>query len=327
MQSRTLSAALLALILVCPSQSQDFRKLSELSKKGGWVFLAYSGFGNKTLYIRDGRVDLIYPKTNVVKELGLLVVSELGHQASPSLSPDGCCVAFVRRFSASVSDEAITTQNLDVGTNNDLTRSANQMYGLAWCPTGKEILFTTRGNYDYSFRPKICAVNVNDHRVSYLTSELSLEATSVSWSPNGKEFIVRGRLLDKSRAGSSWGMFIVNRETGKVRRIADGRDPSWSPNGQLIVYLDAEGRNCYTINPDGTNQQKMFSYKPIIPGGYQLMGPLLWSPDMRYLIYHKTAGRIGDQRTIYILDLKTKQKEEIFSGANLEIVDWGVRRR
>ena len=61
--------------------------------------------------------------------------------------------------------------------------------------------------------------------------------------------------------------------------------------------------------------------------GDRLTGPLVWSPDKHYLIYHTEDGRIGDQRKIYLFDLNTKKSEEIFSGGRLEIINWRLTER
>ena len=100
MRFKAVYSTILISMTAITSQAQDMRKLSDLSHREGWVFLAYAGISNKIFYVHDGRVELIYPQTDVVKELGPNVISELGHEASPSLSPNGAQIAFVRRFSA-----------------------------------------------------------------------------------------------------------------------------------------------------------------------------------------------------------------------------------
>lgn len=153
--------------------------------------------------------------------------------------------------------------------------------------------------------------------------------TSISWSPNGKEIVVQEQLDVSSKEAHSYAVVVVNRET-KARRVAEyGRDPSWSPDGELIAYVDEDGENCHTIKPDGTNKQRLFSYKesPFFARGYRLTGPLVWSPDMRYLIYHREDGSTGDKRKIYLFDLKSKKQDEIFSGSRLEIMTWAIAER
>ena len=111
-------------------------------------------------------------------------------------------------------------------------------------------------------------------------------------------------------------------ETKQNRRVDFGRDPSWSPDGQRIAYLDISGENCYTIRRDGASKVKLFSGARVISFGRELAGPLVWSPDMRFLVFHEMAGLIGDQRRIYVLNLRTGKKSEVFSGGRLELVDW-----
>ncbi|MEK6323270.1 MAG: hypothetical protein AABN33_16640 [Acidobacteriota bacterium] len=329
MLRKGIAIAILSLI-VSSTDVPNMKKLADSSQREGWAFLAYASFCNRTYYVHSGKIDVIYPKTDVIKELGLHWCSDVLHQAQPAPSSDGNYVAYVRRLSASNKDEAISIYNLADNTIQDLVRVDMSVYELGWSPNGKEIAFIAAYNNDRYSIFSLHVVSLDSHQVTALTPLVKLSpSTPICWSPDSKEVLVQEQMGSSARRGAAIGIVIVNRETKTRRRIEYGKHPSWSRNGELIAFLDEDGRTCYVINPDGTSRQVLFSYKEsmLLPSGYELIGPLVWSPDMRYLIYHRTDGRIGDQRRIYMFDLKSKKSEEIFSGGRLEIMSWASARK
>jgi hypothetical protein len=60
-------------------------------------------------------------------------------------------------------------------------------------------------------------------------------ASPPSWSPDGRRLAVAGDL------GGSAGVYVVARDTGRLRRVAGGpvRFAAWSPDGQRVAYADA----------------------------------------------------------------------------------------
>jgi Tol biopolymer transport system component len=302
-------------LMLIGSSAPQMQKLSDLSQKEGWVFLAYDSDRNKTYFISDGKVNLIYPKTDVIKELGLNQVVELGYTATPALSPDENLIAYIRRFSAATRDQAITIYNLRDNTSQDLITSPKNIYDLYWSPTGKEIAFIAKDDHKNNYASRLYTVDVKSRQISELNP--GENSASMSWSPDGKEFVV----------SSDRGLNIVNRETKSRKNIGDGRQPSWSPNGEFIAYLGdyfkkEERNNWYVIKSDGTNKQILFSHKEFIPSGQGFIDKLIWSPDMRYVIYHRTAGEQMYNKKTYLLDLKTKKRTEIHGESGLGIVDW-----
>jgi len=300
----------------------NMTKLSALSTKERGLFLAYSVGDNETFYICGGKVELIYPKRDIVKELNLKTISEIGHRAYSSLSFDGQYIAYVRRISASNNDEAITIFSLRDNSTKDLIRSPKPIYGLAWSPGAKQIAFLARNPYEENYRFSLYTVTLSSQQITDLTPNAYLDAnSSISWSPDGREIAVQQSYSSPIK-GQSQGVVLVDCETKQNRRVDFGRDPSWSPDGQRIAYLDISGENCYTIRRDGASKVKLFSGARVISFGRELAGPLVWSPDMRFLVFHEMAGLIGDQRRIYVLNLRTGKKSEVFSGGRLELVDW-----
>jgi TolB protein len=94
-------------------------------------------------------------------------------------------------------------------------------------------------------------------------------ASPPSWSPDGRRLAVSGSI------GGLEGLYVVGRDTGRLRRVAtgDARFAAWSPDGKRIAYAD-DVSAVLARPPHG----------PIA----RLRAPparLAWSPDGRRIAY------------------------------------------
>ena len=135
--------------------------------------------------------------------------------------------------------------------------------------------------------------------------------TSYAWSPDDRKIVYEG--IDDD-------ILIYNLDTGQSRTlVAKGQAegfPTWSPSGEWIAYMGAD-RNYYRIHPDGSGQELLL--EKFKPGWWNLLswemwtnpvtdisGPLIWSPDSRYLLYGRNAGQVGLQTMLYVVDLNSR---------------------
>ena len=88
---------------------------------------------------------------------------------------------------------------------------------------------------------RICGMRLGEGRgdarppAAYITPS-SLAALSPRWHPKGRLICFTG-----FRAGDSgWGVWVEDIRSGKVRRLATGENPCFSPDGNLIAY-DRDG--------------------------------------------------------------------------------------
>jgi hypothetical protein len=74
------------------------------------------------------------------------------------------------------------------------------------------------------------------------------------------------------QTSSGGGLYVVNADGHGLRRLTDGLDPAWSPDGAKIAFT--RWRNpwgAYLINPDGSGEQRLVD-------GVRLK-EITWSPD------------------------------------------------
>jgi len=114
----------------------------------------------------------------------------------------------------------------------------------AWSPDGRSIVCVGPGDGEYHDPPKFWLISLAT------TAEESLpvpvdqtSSNSASWSPDGTRLAV-----DYAR-----GIGVLTLKTRRLRKIAVGTSPDWSPNGDLIAY--STGNAIVTSRPDGSKRQ------------------------------------------------------------------------
>src|SRR5262249_3402953 len=114
--------------------------------------------------------------------------------------------------------------------------------------------------------------------------------------------------------------------TAKTWRIADGQNPSWSPSGEWIAYLDTSGNpgggtKCMRVRPEGTDLQTLITLRRNLFGqsGQLVLAPV-WSPDSKKLVLNKIANWEAWTMNVGLLDLTSKKLMRI--GNNLPVLGW-----
>ena len=157
-----------------------------------------------------------------------------GINGAPAWSPDG------RELAITLSKDGspdIFIYQLD---NGELTRLTHH-YAIdtepAWSPDGKQIYFTS----DRGGRPQIYRINRDGGPVKRITLDMGKYNADASVSPDGNFLAV---VNSQGRKGYRIGLVDLNKsEMTLLSSGALDESPSFSPNGQLIIYTSTQGNN------------------------------------------------------------------------------------
>lgn len=126
--------------------------------------------------------------------------------------------------------------------------------------------------------------------------EALMHNARLSWSPDGR--YVAGQV--GAWASPTKHVVVIEMASGVGRVIAEGIDPSWSPSGDWIAYVDGEMEKCILIHPDGTGAKTVLdiSRTPRV-----LYHGAVWSPDGSKLLLNEAYGPLESKVDVKMLDL------------------------
>ena len=104
--------------------------------------------------------------------------------------------------------------------------------------------------------------------------------------------------------------------------LVQGINPSWSPNGLQIVYVQADG--IYIMNADGTQPHQLIEHNFVNSYfWFSAMSPApRWSPDGKWVVYHRCEqdSCFVTENSIYKVDVATGIEQRIIDGGAFP--DW-----
>ena len=134
-----------------------------------------------------------------------------------------------------------------------------------------------------------------------------------SWSPDDKR--IAYMLNPGNPAGVEWGIWIMDADGSKRRRLCDGWYPRFSPDGTLLQVYAPQARpsSIHVIRPDGEGERKLVGMTmPVKYGGGT------WSPEGNRIVFvgtrdgkeHLATVAVDDEDERSVRILYTEEDED-----------------
>jgi Tol biopolymer transport system component len=129
---------------------------------------------------------------------------------------------------------------------------------------------------------------------------------------------------------------IRNMDSGEERIVGEGDYPAWSRDGQQLAYTGPDGIYVFNIKGDTLPRRVIFypnlidkTYPTYFGAAYWRIPPeVSWSPDGKWLVYHKWTGTDYDtgvdpsSNVIYKLNIETGEEIKILDGGMYPFWRW-----
>lgn len=173
----------------------------------------------------------------------------------PSWSPDGQFIAFI---SDRDGDFEVFRMRPDGTEQTQLTRNDVNEIHPYWAPDSQRIIFNSQIESQRLY--SIWIMNLDGTQPEELLRDDDLNSYA-QMSPNG-ELIVFDKWQDNDEDNGE--IYVLELATRKLLRLTENQDiydgyPTWTPNGQWIVYASEVGDNfkLFRIRPDGSGRQQV----------------------------------------------------------------------
>ncbi|MBV9302907.1 MAG: S9 family peptidase [Acidobacteriaceae bacterium] len=228
----------------------------------------------------------------------------------------GCCFYSILNAATGPDDRVLTDPRSVTSASNAGARPApiddlyytRSVFGAAWSPDGKQILFTA----DISGRFNLWKVRASGGWPVQLTQSDDVQS-GAAWSPDGKWIVYQqdqagNELYDLYAIPSDGGQPINLTNTPDIREL----NPIWSPDGQTISlsYKPKEATS-YDISLLDWKTRKVHKLTNEQQAGYS-WGTVAWSKNAKTIYANRVNPPFTDA-DIYRIDVATGKAENLTS--------------
>lgn len=248
------------------------------SPQGHIVFSSGRSYASRSIYaVRDDGSLL-----SIIQESGQ---GRLVTNVSPEVSPDGSEIAYARYKDSEWCGLGghnwdVFVTRIDGSHTRRLTRDKGPDSSPIWSPDGERILFSSHNCDDGN----LCIMNADGSGVRALPWDYVGSNPWASWSPDGRRLALFGQPPDIS---PKYMLFVAMADGSNLTRIMQTEavaTPSWSPDGDYLVFVSDADRSVHVASADGEIVRKIDDL-----GASQA----LWSPNRsEILVYSGRNTRI-----------------------------------
>lgn len=149
---------------------------------------------------------------------------------------------------------SLYAMNSDGSDLMNLTNELGLGAGASWSPDRTKILFYSRRTGDR----EIFVVNSDGSNPVNLSNIPAKRDSNSRWSPDGRKILWESwpppgpdRVFTE--------IFVIDADGSNKRKLADGYDPTWSPDGNMIAFaaFDVFFLDVFVMNSDGTGKRNI----------------------------------------------------------------------